>query len=150
MSGRIGVRTPVLDSIPGTPVPRPPGDREDPISPVGGAGGPGELDPAELEGTEGVGGPDAMASAEAAAGADATSGVDGPGGIEAVQDDAGIAQALEAGRISPAQAQQALIEEAIEAQLPDGASPADRELLRAELEAVLAGDPTLERLLDPN
>lgn len=132
-------------------MPRPPGDPEDPIAPVGGPGtadASGSLDSATLDSavdqagaTSGVEGAVATGGTDAAA---ATTAVDAS---SAVQGDADLARALSAGEISPAQAQQALIEQAVESQLPEGATPAERELLRAELEAVLASDPTLAGLL---
>ena len=60
-----------------------------------------------------------------------------------------IAEALAAGRIDPAAARAQLIDEALAASLPPGSDPALIADLRAEIEAALAADPTLDRLLTP-
>ena len=62
---------------------------------------------------------------------------------------AAVAQALEAGEITPAEARNQLVESALQARLPDDVNPALRAEIRAEIEAVLDADPTLARLLDP-
>ncbi|NVB41189.1 hypothetical protein G6O69_25340 [Pseudenhygromyxa sp. WMMC2535] len=64
-----------------------------------------------------------------------------------VTGDAGIAEALATGRIDAAQAQTLLIEQALAEQLPADASPELVEGLRAEISALLGGDPTLDALL---
>ncbi len=134
-------------------MPRPPGDPQDPISPVGGAGAPDASDSpdgASLEpGLEPAAGAEMVGELDAAeaSGPEATAASGGVDGPAALQGDADIALALERGNLSPAEAQRALIEQVVERQLPEGASPAERANMRAELEAVLAGDPTLAHLL---
>ena len=60
-----------------------------------------------------------------------------------------IAAALASGRVDPAAAQALLIDRVLTEQLPAGLSPAQIEVLREEMSALLGGDPTLAKLLDP-
>jgi hypothetical protein len=60
-----------------------------------------------------------------------------------------LSSALAAGEIDPAQAQAQLIESVVQQQLPAGTAPEVVEALRAEVEAMLAEDPTLQALLQP-
>jgi hypothetical protein len=116
------------------------GDASDPLRPVG----PGGVDRASR--ARGI---DHAAGAEGVEGAAGASAVDPAGEATAVRGPDAIAEALAAGRIDPAAARALLIDEAVAAALPPGADPAMAAELRAEIEAVLAADPTLERLLTP-
>jgi hypothetical protein len=113
------------------------GDPSDPLRPIG----PGALDGASrargIERAEGAEEAAAAGPVSATAHTAATEGTDA------------IAQALAAGEIDPATARALLLDEAIAASLPPGADPALAAELRAEIEAVLAADPTLQRLLTP-
>lgn len=60
-----------------------------------------------------------------------------------------LAQALSTGAVSVEQARERLINEVVGTQLPADASPELVEQVRAEVEAMLADDPTLAALLDP-
>lgn len=60
-----------------------------------------------------------------------------------------IAAALASGAIDPQTARAQLIELAVRARLPHDASPATISAVRAEVEALLVGNPLLERLLRP-
>ena len=85
-------------------------------------------------------------SAESASGINATAPTRAPtaaGDVEA------LSQALAAGEIDPAQAQEMLINAVVAQQLPEGAGPELAEAIRAEVEAMLAEDPTLQALLSP-
>lgn len=62
---------------------------------------------------------------------------------------AAIAQALASGAIDAATAERLLIDEAVRASLPPNSDPALVAALRAEVEAVLTGDPTIAALLQP-
>jgi hypothetical protein len=116
------------------------GDPTDPLRAVGGRGA-GPLSHAEASA-----GPGATAPAEgstAASGAAAAESVAGSPNTDA------IAAALASGAIDPAAAQAQLIEQAVRAQLPHDATPATVAAIRAEVEALLGGNPLLERLLRP-
>lgn len=96
--------------------------------------------------SEGADAADAVDAAEGSRGAAAVEGVSETGragGAEA------IASALGSGAIDAAEAKARLIDEAVRAQLPEGTDPAIVEAVRAEVEALLAGDPVLEDLLRP-
>ena len=60
-----------------------------------------------------------------------------------------LTQALAAGEIDPAGAQEMLIDAVVQEQLPADASPELIEAIRAEVEAMLAEDPTLQAMLQP-
>lgn len=92
-------------------------------------------------------------------GAGAAAGVEGGSEIEAAAATEGaqaagevggtqqVSQALAAGQIDAKQATAALIEQALAEHLPADADPALVAEVRADLEAALAGDPTLNSLL---
>jgi hypothetical protein len=92
-----------------------------------------------------TGGPEAIAPAEAEAtqGIEVAEGTAPAGSIEAV------AEALAAGAIDADQARAQIIEQMVRAQLPAGSDPALVAEVRAEVEALLEGDPLLESLLRP-
>jgi hypothetical protein len=97
-------------------------------------------------------GPEPVDGAEGAASTDASAAVDGAaavGGAE-VSDPAAIADALASGAIDAQTARAQLIDAAVASQLPADASPALAASVRAEVEAMLAGNPTLEALLRPS
>ena len=70
-------------------------------------------------------------------------------GVDGTSFDAQVAAAVRSGRITPAQAQAQIIEQVVGEQLPPNASPEFVEQVRAEVEALLEGDPVLEELLRP-
>ena len=90
---------------------------------------------------------DAAEAVEGAAGTRGAAAVDGVGGPGEVDGTEAITSALASGAIDAAEAKARLIDEAVRAQLPEGADPATVAAVREEVEAVLAGDPTLEALL---
>lgn len=69
------------------------------------------------------------------------------GAISEARPSDAVAEALAAGHIDAEAARARLIDDALRAQLPAGTDPALMAELRAELEAVLASDPVLQRLL---
>jgi hypothetical protein len=71
----------------------------------------------------------------------AAAGVGAAGGPEA------IAHALATGAIDAEQARAALIADAVRAHLPPDADPVTLSRIRAEVEAMLAGDPVIAELL---
>jgi hypothetical protein len=79
--------------------------------------------------------PTAASTAVDAAGADSVDSVDS------------ITAELAAGRIDAIEARSRLIECAVSEQLPAGASPELADAVRAEVEAILADDPTLDAML---
>lgn len=81
---------------------------------------------------------------EAATAADRVDAAPELGGPDAT---AGVAQALAAGAIDGDAALRALVEHAATSVLGPGADPAAIAAVRAEVEALLAGDPTLATLL---
>lgn len=116
------------------------GDPTDPLGPIG-PGRPGTLTPHEpIAGPQGAGSVEGPSAAPSASPADRAS---GPMDTEA------IASALSHGTLDAAQARAQLIDQAVQAQLPPDAAPETIAAIRAEVEALLAGDPVLERLLQP-
>lgn len=100
-------------------------------------------------------GPGRSAASEPAAGPCATSSTAGAEPAAAARDversqelDA-ITEALASGAIDAQVATEQLIERTVRAQLPPDAAPELIAAVRAEVEAVLASDPMLERLLRP-
>lgn len=87
--------------------------------------------------TQGATGADAVQRAQATEGAQ---------GADAVAD---ITEALAAGEIDAVEAQRRLIESVVAEQLPSDASPELEAAIRAEVEAMLADDPTMRALLTP-
>lgn len=115
------------------------GDASDPLRPVGPRARANPMQGASrAQGVQRADGPEASSS---------TAAVDPAGAAARASGTDGIAEALAAGTIDPATARAQLIDEAIAASLPPGSDPALVADLRAEIEAVLAADPTLERLL---
>jgi hypothetical protein len=85
-------------------------------------------------------------STEAATGINPAEPARAPSAVDGVE---ALSQSLAAGEIDPAQAQRMLIESVVAQQLPEGASAELAEAIRAEVEAMLAEDPTLQALLSP-
>ncbi len=106
--------------------------------------GPGSLPPV---GTRGSGPLEAAEASEPSAPAEPAEAA----GASAVAGSptAAIAADLASGAIDAATARARLIEQAVRAQLPPGASPALLAAIRAEVEDLLRDDPVLERLLRP-
>lgn len=113
------------------------GDASDPLRPIGRGGLEGASRARGVEGAPEVRGSEAVGAVEAAEGTRSTAEIDA------------ITEDLAAGRIDPATARARLIDDAIAQALPPGSDPALVADLRAELEAVLAADPLLDRLLTP-
>lgn len=119
------------------------GDPSDPIGPLKptGAGGISQSRGVEeAQGAQSVSGVDAVGSAQAVQATEASG---------AVQGTDAIAQALATGAIDASEAKAQLIDEVVRTQLPAGADPALVAEVRAEVEALLAADPILEKLLTP-
>ena len=94
-----------------------------------------------------IGGPKPSAPVdkpEAAAATEATSAVATP-----TSPDLSIAESLRTGAITPEQAQSQIIDEVVRNQLGPDAPAELYEQVRAEVEALLVGDPALEALLKP-
>lgn len=113
------------------------GDPTDPLRAVGGRGA-GPLLPTER--------PAAAAPAHAST---ATQGAKAAGSVARSPETEAIASALASGAIDPDTARAQLIEHAVRAQLPPDAAPATVAAVRAEVEALLGGNPLLEQLLRP-
>ena len=113
-------------------------DPSDPLRPVG---------PLRGDGVNGASATQAADGAAAADGVEATSAVDPAAATDEVRGTDAIADALEAGAIDAEAARARLIEDALAAHLPADADPAVVEAVRADIEAALADDPTLDRLL---
>lgn len=79
----------------------------------------------------------------------ASGGLTGVAAVEAAAADpvASISEALAAGAIDAEAARVQLIDAVVASQMPAGADPALWREIRAEVEALLAGDPTLTDLL---
>lgn len=89
---------------------------------------------------------------EAAGSAASATGTAEVGRVGAVAADAidpvvGISDALATGAIDPETARSRLIDAVVTAQMPAGADPVVWQEIRADVEALLAGDPTLMDLL---
>lgn len=112
-------------------------DPTDPLGPIG----PGRSE--ALTPTPATGPTDAVEGPRAASSAAEADGVTGPVGTEA------IASALSRGTLDPQSARAQLIDQAVQAQLPPDAAPETVAAIRAEVEAMVAGDPVLEQLLRP-
>jgi hypothetical protein len=103
-------------------------------------------DPMRIAGvtrTPRTGGAEAVAPADA----EATQGIAASGSAAALASTDAIADALANGAIDAAEARAQLIEQSVRAQLPTGADPALVAEVRAQVEALLQGDPLLESLL---
>jgi hypothetical protein len=104
-------------------------------------GGANDPDALRIHRLGGAGAATAVEGSEAADAATAADGVAPTSGIDAV------AEALATGAIDATEARARLVDEMVRASLPAGSDPALVEEIRAQVEALLAGDPTLERLL---
>jgi hypothetical protein len=91
--------------------------------------------------SEGIAG---TAAADGAPAVDPAAAVDGPGAMGGPE---AIADALATGAIDSDEARAALIAEAVRAHLPADADPILVSRIRADVEAILADDPTLAELL---
>ncbi len=94
----------------------------------------------------------AVKGAVAPEGVDAVEGSEAAGAAEGAQSAGSIealTQALAAGDIDAVEAQRRLIEAVVAEQLPEGSTPEIEAALRAEVENLLADDPTLQALLRP-
>ena len=89
----------------------------------------------------------ASEQADAVSGAEAAQAAGAAEGAGAVTDMSEIAQALGAGTLDPAAAKAMLIDQAVAAQVPPGASSELIAEIRAEVAALLEADPVLDRLL---
>lgn len=105
--------------------------------------GPHDDDPLRVGG---VPRPGAAAAVDGASPADAAAAVDGPQSVTTDGIDA-VAASLSAGAIDAQGALAALIDATASSMLGPGADPAAVEAVRAEVAALLAGDPTLAALL---
>jgi hypothetical protein len=112
-----------------------------------GGGDPDDLRVGAVGGPKRSEAPDAASAAEAAEGSRGAAAVEGVGESGRAGGAEAIASALSSGAIDAAEAKARLIDEAVRAQLPEGTDPAVIEAVRAEVEALLAGDPVLEDLL---
>ncbi len=128
-------------------------DRHDDPSaqdPLPGLSGVGRSKPSELApGAAEVDAAAATAGVDATAGATAAGATTEVGAAGAVRADpiAAITDALATGAIDPDTARSRLIDAVVAAQMPAGADPAVWQEIRADVEALLAGDPTLMDLL---
>lgn len=92
---------------------------------------------------------------EATQAPDEASAVGGATAPEAAQEAAGagtveaITEGLASGDLDPVQARELLVDAAVREQLGEDASPELVEAIRAEVEGLLDGDPTLAALLQP-
>ena len=112
--------------------------------------GPDPLPRLERVGPSGAAQPAADVDSVAEVGEVAASGgLTGVAPVEAAAADpvASISEALAAGAIDAEAARVQLIDAVVAAQMPAGADPALWREIRAEVEALLAGDPTLADLL---
>ena len=116
--------------------------------------GPGPLPALEGVGRSGAARPaasveDVAAVAEVAASGEVAgaAAVEAAGAAAAADPVAAISEALAAGAIDAETARVQLVEAIVAAQMPAGADPALWLEIRAEVEALLAGDPTLTDLL---
>ena len=101
-------------------------------------------DPLSIGGVSRAAGTTAPAGAEAVEGAAAAAGVSGPEGAGTTD---AIAEALAAGTLDVEAATRELVAQSVASALGPGADPASVAALSAEVEALLAGDPTLADLL---
>ena len=117
---------------------------------------PHDDDPSEnsaLSGLRGVGrsaGAARTESVDAAPALDSAAAVEqaaAPGEVGSVDPLRALTEALAAGAIDAETARVQLIDAMVAAQMPAGADPALWSEIRAEVEALLAGDPTLNDLL---
>ena len=123
---------------------------QDPLPGLSGVGRstPGEganaIDPAARAGEV-----DAATAASAASAASAAGAATEVGAVGAVAADpvAAISDALATGAIDADTAHSRLIDAVVASQMPPGADPAVWQAIRAEVEALLAGDPTIAELL---
>ena len=120
---------------------------QDPLPGLSGVGRstPGEganaIDPAARAGEV-----DAATAASAASAAGAATEVGAVGAV-AADPVAAISDALATGAIDADTAHSRLIDAVVASQMPPGADPAVWQAIRAEVEALLAGDPTIAELL---
>lgn len=117
---------------------------QDPLTALKGVGRttPGDA-AAGVDAAAGSEGVDATAAATAATGSAEVGGV----GAVAADPIAAIGDALATGAIDPETARSRLIDAVVAAQMPAGADPAVWQEIRADVEALLAGDPNLMALL---
>ena len=123
---------------------------QDPLPGLSGVGRstPGEganaVDPAARAGEV-----DAASEVDAATAASAAGSATEVGAVGAVAADpiAAISDALATGAIDADTAHSRLIDAVVASQMPPGADPAVWQAIRAEVEALLAGDPTIAELL---
>lgn len=112
-----------------------------PLPALDGVGRSGAARPAA--GVDDVGGIDEVGEVKASAELTAAAAVE----AAAADPVAAIGEALAAGAIDAETARVQLIDAMVAAQMPAGADPALWSEIRAEVEALLAGDPTLNDLL---
>ena len=123
---------------------------QDPLPGLSGVGRstPGEganaIDPAARAGE--VDAATAASAASAASAAGAATEVNAVGAV-AADPVAAISDALATGAIDADTAHSRLIDAVVASQMPPGADPAVWQAIRAEVEALLAGDPTIAELL---
>ncbi|HWB78328.1 MAG TPA: hypothetical protein VG755_25355 [Nannocystaceae bacterium] len=104
-------------------------------------------DPLSIGGVSRTAGTTASAGAEAVDGAAAAAGVRGPDEVASAGTTDAIAEALAAGTLDVEAATRELVAQSVANALGPGADPASVAALSAEVEALLAGDPTLADLL---
>lgn len=104
-------------------------------------------DPLSIGGVSRTAATAAPAGAEAVEGAAATAPVRGPDEVAHAGGTEAIAEALAAGTIDVEAATRELVAQSVASALGPGADPASIAALAAEVEALLAGDPTLADLL---
>lgn len=113
----------------------------------------GSTDPPDPLGPIGSDGPQALSQAPSPAEIPATDGTEPVRGAAPADlgptDTEAIASALGRGALDPQSARAQLIDQAVRAQLPPDAAPETIAAIRAEVEAMMAGDPVLEHLLRP-
>ena len=111
--------------------------------------GPGGGSPIDGIGAGGAKPVHSVESTEAVSGADSVEAVDSTEAVSAAGPTDALAEALAAGSIDPQTARAQLIDQVVRAQLPENAPAELVEDVRADVEALLVGDPTLQRLLQP-
>ena len=131
-------------------------DRHDDPSaqdPLPGLSGVGRSTPAtgapEVDAAADIGETSAASEVGAATGVGAAGSTTEVGAVGAVAADpiASISDALAAGAIDADTARSQLIDAVVASQMPPGANPAVWQAIRAEVEALVAGDPTIADLL---
>lgn len=108
----------------------------------------GPLGPIGSDRSEAIAPSDAATGAEGVARTRAAEGAASASAVGATTAEA-IASALASGTIDAQTARMQLIDEAVRAHLPPDAAPETVSAIRAEVEALLAHDPLVERLLRP-